>query len=451
VTVRWLLLEGQARLHLNRKRDLYRRDRVEGPEAEKDVDIEFQRVLQDVLNEIEREELVRLTQELVRISSVYRPEQPEGNEEHVARFVADYLERARFTVRAEEVAPGRPNVWAVWEGERPGKTLLFEAHTDVVTEGSAEDWDHPPFDAERDGGRIYGRGACDTKGNLAAAVVAVSAIRSSGVPFPGRLILCHPVDEEGMMTGIKAFIERGYAEGVDAAVVCEPEENQLCVSQKGALRAELTVRGTMAHGAMPESGVNPVTRAARFVVAVEELENEEIERHGQDPFLGYPSLTPTILLGPDRGEPQINVIPERAYVALDIRTVPAQSHADLVERLEDILARLAAEDPEFDATLEVIEERPPTETPKDEPLVRAMAKAYTHLTGEEPTYNGVPGATDGTFLHAWAGIPIVTTGAGDREIPHHADEWVEEEELLVTCKLYAATAMYYAYGEEAHV
>jgi succinyl-diaminopimelate desuccinylase len=408
-------------------------------------------VLRLVLNEIEREELVRLTQELVRISSVYQPEQSEGNEARVARFVADYLERAGFGVKTEEVAPGRPNVWTVWEGTRPGKTLLFEAHTDVVTEGSAEDWNHPPFDAERDGGRIYGRGTCDTKGNLAAAVVAVSAIRNSGVPFPGRLVLCHPVDEEGMMTGIKAFIERGHAEGVDAAVVCEPEENQLCTSQKGALRAELTVRGTMAHGAMPESGVNPVTRAARFVVEVEKLEREEIERHGEDPFLGYPSLTPTILLGPDCGEPQINVIPASAYVALDIRTVPAQSHRELVERLEDILARLAAEDPDFEAALEVIEERPPTETPEDEPLVRAMAKAYTRLTGEEPTYNGVPGATDGTFLHAWAGVPIVTTGAGDREIPHHVDEWVDEEELLATCKLYAATAMYYAYGEESHV
>jgi succinyl-diaminopimelate desuccinylase len=408
-------------------------------------------VLQLVLNEIEREELVRLTQELVRISSVYQPEQSDGNEARVARFVADYLKRAGFGVKTEEVAPGRPNVWTVWEGTRPGKTLLFEAHTDVVTEGSAEDWNHPPFDAERDGGRIYGRGTCDTKGNLAAAVVAVSAIRNSGVPFPGRLVLCHPVDEEGMMTGIKAFIERGHAEGVDAAVVCEPEENQLCTSQKGALRAELTVRGTMAHGAMPESGVNPVTRAARFVVEVEKLEREEIERHGEDPFLGYPSLTPTILLGPDCGEPQINVIPASAYVALDIRTVPAQSHRELVERLEDILARLAAKDPDFEAALEVIEERPPTETPEDEPLVRAMAKAYTRLTGEEPTYNGVPGATDGTFLHAWAGVPIVTTGAGDREIPHHVDEWVDEEELLATCKLYAATAMYYAYGEESHV
>ena len=409
------------------------------------------RLLDAVLARIDREELVRLTRDLVRIPSVYRPEEPHGNEASVARYVADYLEHTGFGVQVEEVSFGRPNMWAVWEGDRPGKTLLFEAHTDVVTEGRAEDWEHPPFAAERDSGRIYGRGACDTKGNLAAAVLAVCAIRDSRVPFPGRLILCHPVDEEGMMAGIKAFIERGHAEGVDAAVICEPEENQLCIRQKGALRVGVTVRGRMAHGAMPKSGVNPVTRAARFVVAVEELERGEVERHGEDPFLGYPSLTPTILMGPDCGEPQINVIPASAYVALDIRTVPDQSHEGLVERLEDILARLATEDPDFDATLEVIDERPPTETPNDEPLVRAMANAYDHLTGEKPTYNGVPGATDGTFLHAWAGIPIVTTGAGGREIPHHADEWVDEEELLTTCKLYAATAMYYAYGEEAHV
>jgi succinyl-diaminopimelate desuccinylase len=421
------------------------------PDAETEVNIKFQRVLEDVLNRIDREELVRLARKLVRIPSVYRPDEPEANEASVAQFVADYLESAGFGVQVEEVVPGRPNVWAVWEGDRPGKTLLFEAHTDVVTEGSAEDWDHPPFEAERDRGRVYGRGACDTKGNLAAAVMAVRAIRDSGVPFPGRLILCHPVDEEGMMAGIKAFIERGHAVGVDAAVICEPEENQLCIRQKGALRVGATMRGRMAHGAMPRSGVNPVTRAARFVVAVEELEREEIERYGEDPFLGYPSLTPTILMGPDCGEPQINVIPASAYVALDIRTVPDQSHRGLIERLEDILARLASEDPDFDATLEVLEGRPPTETQKNEPLVRAMANAYEHLSGEKPTYNGVPGATDGTFLHAWADIPIVTTGAGKREIPHHADEWVDEEELLTTCKLYAATALYYAYGEEAHV
>src|ERR687898_1645628 len=323
-----------------------------------DVNIKFQRMLEDVLNRIDREELVHLARELVRIPSVYRPEELDGNEASVARFVADYLERAGFEVKTEEVSPGRPNVWAVWEGDRQGKTLLFEAHTDVVTEGSAEDWDHPPFGAERDRSRIYGRGACDAKGNLAAAVVAVRAIRDSGVSFPGRLILCHPVDEEGMMAGIKAFIERGHAEGVDAAVICEPEENQICIKQKGALRVEVNLRGRMAHGAMPQSGVNPVTRAARFILAVEELEREEMERHGEVPFLGYPSLTPTILMGPGSGEPQINVIPASAYVALDIRTTPSQSHEEIAERLRGILSKLGAEDPDFDARLEVIEERP---------------------------------------------------------------------------------------------
>jgi succinyl-diaminopimelate desuccinylase len=419
--------------------------------AESAADPEFEKLLQAVLRHIDREELARLAQELVRIPSVYRPEEAEGNEARVARFLTEYLEREGLDVSVEAVAPGRPNVWAAWDGVRPGKTLLFEAHTDVVTEGRAEDWEHPPFAAEKVGDRIYGRGACDTKGNLAAAVVAVKAIKDSGVPFPGRLVLCHPVDEEGMMAGIKAFIEGGHAERVDGAVICEPEENQLCIKQKGALRVEVIVRGRMAHGAMPLSGVNPVTRAAKFVVAVEELEAEEVERHGEDPFLGYPSLTPTILLGPDRGEPQLNVIPASAYVALDIRTVPSQSHEELVRRLEERLSKLESEDPDFDATLEVIEERPPTETSMEDPLVGAMSAAYRDLTGEEPRYNGVPGATDGTYLSTWAGVPIVTTGAGDREIPHHRDEWVSVDELLSTCRLYAATAMYFCYGEESHV
>ena len=151
------------------------------------------------------------------------------------------------------------------------------------------------------------------------------------------------------------------------------------------------------------------------------------------------------------GEPQINVIPASAYVALDIRTVPAQSHEEIVARLENSLADLKAEDPDFEAELEVIEERPPTETEKDDPLVRAMDTAYKTLTGSAPRYNGVPGATDGTFLHAWADVPIVTTGAGDRTIPHHRDEWVDADELLLACRLYATTAMYFCHGEDTHV
>lgn len=420
---------------------------MEGDAETVDGGAGFSERLNEALNQIDGEEAIRFLRDLIRIPSVYRPGEPEGNETRAARHVADYLQETGFEVSTEEAAPGRPNVWAVWDGDRPGKTLLFEAHTDVVTEGQVEDWEHPPFGAEMEDGRIYGRGACDTKGNLAAAVAAVRAIKDSGTSFAGRIVLCHPVDEEGMMTGIKHFIQNGHAEGVDGAVICEPEENQICVAQKGAMRVEIRVQGRMAHGAMPLSGINPVTRAARLVVAIEELERQEIERHGEDSYLGYPSLTPTILLGPEGGEPQINVIPSSAYVALDIRTTPSQSHGEIRSYLEECISKLEEEDPDFEASMEVIEERPPTATDRNDPLVRAMAAAHEHVTGDPPTYNGVPGATDGTFLHAWANIPIVTTGAGGRTVPHHKDEWVDTEELLTTCKLYAATAMYFCEEE----
>lgn len=398
-------------------------------------------VIARVLAAIDADELVRLTQDLIRIPSVYRPGVPDGNERAVAMFLDDLLTRAGLEVERQEVAPGRPNVWATLRGAAPGKTLLFEGHTDVVTEGELSDWQYPPFEARVADGRIYGRGACDTKQNLAAAVVAVLAIKRAATPLAGRLILCHPVDEEGLMLGIKHFIRSGRAAGVDAAVICEPEENQLCVAQKGALRVAVRFHGRMAHGAMPLAGVNPISRAARFLVAIEQLERGEIERLGRDPYLGYPSFTPTIVLAPPEGEPQINVVPSSAYVALDIRTLPGQDHAETIGRLQGILDRLRAEDRLFDAEMTVLDDRPWTETPLDSPIVVALREAYRRVTGAEPRYNGVPGATDGTFLQSWAGIPVVTTGAGKRTVPHQCDEWVAIDELLTTCRLYAVTAL----------
>jgi succinyl-diaminopimelate desuccinylase len=176
------------------------------------------------------------------------------------------------------------------------------------------------------------------------------------------------------------------------------------------------------------------------LVALEELERREKERVGEHPYLGWPSITPTILRSPVKGEPQINVIPDQCIAALDIRTVPGQDHESLRRQMEEILQRLEREDPLFQASLEVVEERPWTETDKENGIVVAVADAYREVTGREPVYNGVPGATDGTFLHM-AGVPIVTTGAGDRHIPHHADEYVEVEELVETAKIYCLAAL----------
>lgn len=396
--------------------------------------------MNQVISFVDEQEVVRLTQELVRIPSVFRPEQAGANEERVALFVADYLRKMGLQVFYEEVVPGRPNVIAFYDSGRPGKTLLFEAHTDVVTEGDRDAWSYDPFGAAISGGRIYGRGACDTKGNLAAAICAVKAIQRSKEAFAGKILLCIPCDEEGMMIGIKDFIKRGWAKGVDAAIICEPEENQLCITQKGAMRAILRTYGKMAHGAMPLTGINPNTRMARAIVALEELERREMARLGEHPMLGWPSITPTILQAPVKGDAQINVVPDQCMTTLDIRTVPGQEHERLHEEMQAILQALAREDDKFKATLEVIEERPWTLTAMEAEVVTSVASAYREITGKAPIYNGVPGATDGTFLHK-AGIPILTTGAGDRHIPHHADEYVDIDELVESTQLFALSAL----------
>jgi len=394
-----------------------------------------------VLEYIRDKEVIDFLQKLIKIPSVYDPGKPGMNEEEVALFVADYLKKMDFEVVVEEVSPGRPNVIAVIEGHKPGKTILLEAHTDVVTPGNTLEWKHHPFRAEIENGRIYGRGACDTKGNLAAAVMAVKAIKESVTQFKGKIMLCFPVDEEGMMTGIKHFIKRGWADDVDGAIICEPEENQLCIFQKGALRAVVTSRGKMAHGAMPLSGINPNTRMARFINMLEEYEAQEMKRLGKHEYLGYPSFTPTILKAPVEGEAQINVIPSKCITTLDIRTVPGQDHEQIKKDIDNIIREIHEKDPDAKLEIEYIEERPWTQTPKDHPIVKAMAKSYKILTGKEPKYNGVPGATDGTFLRCLKNIPVVVTGAGKREVPHQKDEWVSIDELLETARLYALSIL----------
>lgn len=396
--------------------------------------------MNQVISFVDEQEVVRLTQELVRIPSVFRPDQAGANEERVALFVADYLRNMGLQVFYEEVVPGRPNVIAFYDSGRPGKTLLFEAHTDVVTEGDRDAWSYDPFGGTISGGRIYGRGSCDTKGNLAAAICAVKAIQRSKQSFTGKILLCIPCDEESMMIGIKDFIRRGWANNVDAAIICEPEENQLCITQKGAMRAILRTFGKMAHGAMPLTGINPNTRMARAIVALEELERKEMARLGEHPMLGWPSITPTILQAPVKGDAQINVVPDQCMTTLDIRTVPGQDHQELYKEISAILEGLSREDDKFKATLEVIEERPWTLTGMKEEVVTAVASAYREITKKEPVYNGVPGATDGTFLHK-AGIPILTTGAGDRHIPHHSDEYVTIDQLVESTQLFALSAL----------
>ena len=399
---------------------------------------------------VDPEQVLRLTRELVRIRSVW-DEATGADESAAAGFVARALRDLGLHVHVEEVAPGRPNVIADWQGRGfvagRDRTLMFEGHTDVVTEGDAESWSRDPYGAElvadpNGGTRLYGRGSADMKGGIAAAIAALAAVQRAAPDLPGRVRMGIVVDEEGMMSGIKHFVAQGWADAVDGAIVCEPEELELCLHQKGAMRVHVHVHGVMAHGAMPYAGVNPIVALTRFLAAVEAFQKEEQERLGDHPYLGLPWLTPTIVRAPVRGEAQLNVMPDGAYAALDVRTVPGQDHEAVYARLVREAERIAAHLPRSRIELDWFESRPWTETAPDDPLVRALASAHADVLEGPARYGGVPGATDGTFLHA-AGVPIVTVGPGDRTIPHQVDEFVRVEAVVAAARLYAAAAVRY--------
>jgi len=393
------------------------------------------------IQSINKNELISLIQDLVQIDSVIRPET--GNTEHnVACYIIDWIRRELdIEPIICEVAPNRENIILTIDSGHPGPCLMIEGHMDVVSEGDKAAWKYDPFGAEIIDGRIYGRGSCDMKAGDAIALLIAKSFRRTDQPWIGKLRLGIVCDEEGMMIGIKHFIKNGYADDVDACLIPEPEENNLCISMKGAIRAIVRVKGKMAHGAMPLAGINPNTRLARIILAFEEYEKQEKIRCGVDPYLGLPSITFTVIQSPPAGSPaQLNVMPAEAIAYVDIRTTPAQNHDAVKTKLQSILDELSGSDPDFKAELEFIEDRPVVSISKDEPIAAVSAQAYKDVTGKDPIWNGVPGATDGTFLSAWKNIPCIVNGPGPRHIPHQIDEYVEIDEAYECAKIYALTA-----------
>ncbi|HXD97028.1 MAG TPA: M20 family metallopeptidase [Candidatus Acidoferrum sp.] len=398
--------------------------------------------LADVLSRIDPDELIALTRDLVRIPSVIRPDDPAATEAAVAAHVERWLRAEGFAVDVHEVAPGRPNVLASLGDGSAGPTLLLEGHTDVVTEGNASEWSHAPFGGDLVDGRIYGRGSADMKSGLAAAMIAAAAIKRSGVPLGGRLVVGALVDEEGGMIGVRHLCTTALGRELSAAIICEPEQNELCLEQRGVVWARVTVRGRMAHGAMPEAGVNPITALGALLREAPVLERRLRRLCRRSPHLRPPTVTPTVVQAPMQGLPQSNVIPSAAQATLDVRLTPGPD-ADAVAKEIDLACQRAMEAcPGASVEWQPVNGfRLATRVERSEPLVRAMVRGVRQATGRPPRFGGVPGSTDGTILRMTLGIPIVTCGPGNRLIPHQVDEYVEVSELVDAAKIYVASAL----------
>ncbi len=418
--------------------------------------------IKKVLNEIDSHELIELTAELVKINSVWDPVAG-TSEQAVAEKVADWAQSQGFAVRMDQVAPNRPNVIISGPAGSQKRALMFEGHTDVVTPGDVSVWQYDPFGAEIVGRRMFGRGTNDTKGNMAAMLIAMKALKAAAIDLSGLLIGAVLCDEEDRMLGVRDFIEKGHADKITAAVICEPQDGMICTSQKGAIRASYSITGRMSHGAMPLTGLNCAPAIALLIDGLHRLEKKATATVGCDPYLGWPSLTPTVIQAPAAGVPQLNVMPREAKVLVDIRTTPRQVHQKIIRDLETLAQQVENEARDnyrqYDQLLDlrrshdlavrvdILTDRPCTQTDPAAPIVKAADWATRTITGKSPVYSGVPGATDGTFLWSVKNIPIVTMGAGERQVPHQIDEWVDLDQLIETAKVYALTALHYLLAE----
>ena len=380
-----------------------------------------------LLRSVPESEVVKFCQELVRIKSV----NPPGDELLAAEYVASILEKAGLEVDLIKHSPTRASVLARLKSARQVPALLFNGHLDTVPVGN-EKWIHEPFRAEMADGKIWGRGAADMKGGLAALLAAVKTLAETRVPLRGDLILAATASEETDSLGAKAIAARPDLGPVLAVVIPEPSYNDIYVAEKGALWLEITTHGKTAHGSMPELGRNAVMM---MVTLISELEKLTIPYKDHPMLGGFTRSINTIV-----GGVKTNVVPDNCEVTVDMRTVPGQDHRAILKQVEDLIAGLSSRQPDFKASVKVTNDRAPIETSAQEPVVQSFADVVAEVTGERPVPKGVRYYTDAVAFVPVLKAPMIICGPGDAKLAHQPNEHVEVSKLIQAAKIYTLAA-----------
>ncbi len=351
-----------------------------------------------------------LVSQLVAIDSI-NPDLAPGSagEAAIARFVAQWLEEWGFEVAWEEPVPGRPSVVGVARGSGGGRSLLLNAHIDTVGVTGMEH----PHEPRIEGNRLYGRGAYDMKGGLAAILLAAARAKQRGLR--GDLLVTAVADEEYASLGTDAVVKRWRA---DAAIVTEATALSLCLAHKGFVWLEVEVTGRAAHGSRPDLGVDAIVQMGKVLVGLEQAQQTLAARPAH-PLLGHGSLHASLIAG---GQ-ELSSYPERCVLSIERRTLPEETPEMALAEIQRVLEPLAAADPTFAATARVTLARPGYEIPPDAPIARAVRSAAAARLGAEPEDCGAAWWMDSAILGA-AGIPTVIFGPAGAGA-HAAVEWVD--------------------------
>lgn len=409
----------------------------------------------EVLAWIEKHQhdLETLLQRLVAIPSVV------GSEEACQQLVAELLERECDRVDVWEpdrewleAHPAyfqrgvgfehRPNVVGTLSGSGGGRSLIVNAHVDVVDTGPAEAWPHPPWSGAIEGGWLHGRGTIDDKAGLATMIFVARCFSALGGSLQGDLTLQSVVDEEWGGGGTLATLERGYR--ADGAIVFEPTAFEVCPASRGGMAFRVTVQGKGAHPVRSYEGVSALEKALPLIPALRALEARRQERLRSALFADHPIFAP-IVIGTIAADVLPSKVPETCRFQGIYGYGPDEPYAAAREELEEAVAAAAAGDPWLRDHSPKVEwlglNKEGAQIPADHPLVRTLAEAFRMATGTPPKIAGFPAGCDLPFLVRYGGMPAVVFGPGHPTVAHSSSERIRVEDLQTTAKTLALAVL----------
>lgn len=337
-----------------------------------------------------------------------------------------------------------------WHGslaDTAGRHLIFNGHIDVVPVGDPANWHHAPWSADLQDGLVYGRGACDMKGGLMAALYAVKAIKDAGVSLPGSISVQSVIGEEDGGLGTFATLLRGHSG--DAAIICEPTRLNLIPAQAGALTFTVRVRGKSAHASVRLQGVSAIEKYLdihRALMQLESERNSEVEH----PLLAQLALPYPLSIGRVQAGNWSSSVAEELTFEGRIGVAIGESSASVRQQFEQTLASFAESDPWLrDHPLEIVwsgGQFDSGEIPADHPLVHLCRQSMFDLTGQYPRLEGAPYGSDLRLLVNQGHIPALLFGPGDVNAAHMPDEHVAVDEVILAARAYVLAALRFMAG-----
>ncbi len=389
----------------------------------------------NVIERIESDEALDLLIGLINAPSAA----PEFPEEECAHVVEKKLRESGVTPTLCEVEPRRPNVLAQL-GEGKGRSLLLSGHLDTVGAGELAAWSSDPFRASVEEGRVFGRGASDDKGGVAAITLALLALQRAGEIRCGRLHLTAVMGEETGNVGTRHFLSR--APHLDAAIVAEwTGAADVAIGYRGALWVELKTTGRAAHGARPQEGLNAIDFMTEQVLPAIKSLPWAFE---PEPIFSIPH--PTTNVGRIEGGDRPNVVADSCSALIDIRLVPGLTCEDAFSLLRKSLENLQRGWDGATVSCRTLLKNEPFLLAGSEPILKVLTRTITDVTGKSPRLIGKTGFSDANVLVGKAGIPTVTFGPGNGT-GHGPDEFIELDQVVEAAKVIALTALRFTQEE----